>query len=97
MDIKVITAAILTENYSNDELNGVIEAIKYARTRLGKKKKSQFTIGASVKFRNSRTGQTVQGTVSKVGIKNIKVKSGMTLWTVPAVMLEPALNIGEYA
>lgn len=97
MDSKLITSAILTENYTNDELISIIEAIKYARARLGKQKKFQFRVGSSVKFRNSRTGQTVYGTVAKIGIKNIKVKSGMTLWNVPAAMLEEGLGIGEAA
>ena len=96
MDINLITAKILTENYSNDELNSLVEAVKYARAKLSKQKKFQFRVGSPVKFR-TRDGQTIQGTVAKIGIKNLKVKSGYTVWNVPAAMLEPALGIGEFA
>jgi hypothetical protein len=97
MDSKLIISSILTDGYSNDELNSIIEAIKYARAQLGKQKKHQFRVGSAVKFRNSRTGQTVYGTVAKIGIKNVKVKSGFTMWNVPAAMLEQGVGIGEAA
>ena len=94
MDSKLVVSAILTNGYSNDELNSIVEALKYARAQLGKQKKFQFRVGSAVKFRNSRTGQTVYGTVSKIGIKNLKIKSGVTLWNVPAAMVEESVGIG---
>lgn len=90
MDAKSISSAIITQNFSNDELNGIIEAIKFARGNLRKQKKVQFRVGNTVKFYNGRIGQTVIGDVAKIGIKNIKVKSGHTMWRVPAEMLELA-------
>jgi ribosomal protein L35AE/L33A len=96
MDIKQITAAILTGNFSNDELNTIFDSVKYARGRLGKEKKNQFIVGSSVKFRG-RDGKTVQGTVVKIGIKNLQVRANFTTWRVPAAMLEPAIGIGELA
>jgi hypothetical protein len=94
MNAKSIATAIITNNYSNDELNSIVEAIKFARSTLQKQKKFQFKIGDTVKFYNGRTGQTVCGDVAKIGIKNIKVKSGTTMWRVPAEMLDPAIGIG---
>ena len=96
MNIKQITTAILTEGYTNDELNSIFDAVKYARGQLGKQKKNQFTVGSSVKFRG-KDGKTVQGTVVKIGIKNLQVRANFTVWRVPAAMLEPALAIGELA
>jgi hypothetical protein len=96
MNIKQITSAILTEGFTNDELNTIFDAVKYARGQLGKANKNQFSVGSAVKFRG-KDGKTVQGTVVKIGIKNLQVRSNFTVWRVPAAMLEPAVGIGEFA
>ena len=90
MDIKEINSAIMFGNLSNDELNSVIDAVKYARAQMTKQKTRSFRVGDTVKFTSNRNGITYTGTVNKVKIKNILVKTGSSLFNVPANMLEAA-------
>jgi hypothetical protein len=50
----------------------------------------EFTKGDTVKFHSTKRGVTVKGIVTKVAIKYVTVKDGVTLWKVPANMLEAA-------
>jgi hypothetical protein len=96
MDIKDINSAILYGNFTNEQLNSIGDAIRYARAQLTQQKKRELSVGDSVKFRNSRTGGTTYGTVKKINIKYIIVneaKPGSIIssnWRVPANMLEAA-------
>ena len=95
MNISDINRAIIAGNFTNDELNSVADAIKFARGQIAQKNKYTLSKGTRVKFTNSRQGRTVIGTVEKVNRKFIIVKeqaSGSlfgTNWRVPASMLEP--------
>lgn len=64
--------------------NRVVDLLK-SRSREATRK---FIVGHKVKFRNSRTGGIVHGTVVKVNRLRVIVNSGYTRWTVPANMLE---------
>lgn len=88
--IQEINSGIMFGNLSNDQLNSVLQAVKYARAQLGKTKIRSFARGDSVKFTSSKTGQTVIGTVEKVAIKYVTVRTNQGLWKVPASMLEVA-------
>ena len=88
MNITQINAAILQGNLSNTELSSVIDAVKFARARLGDRAKAGLRVGAKVKFTSSRTGQTLFGTVRKVAIKNVIVDTDAGGYKVPANMLE---------
>ena len=87
MSLSTITRDIMAGDYSNDELNRIAEAIKFARAQITKQNRRTLVVGTRVKFTNSRTGQDVTGTVDKVAIKFITVRSSTTLWKVPASML----------
>ncbi len=96
MDIKDINSAIMFGNFTNEQLNSIGDAIRYARAQLTQQKKRELSVGDSVKFRNSRTGGVTYGTVKKINIKyilvNEKSNSGLftSTWRVPANMLEAA-------
>lgn len=89
--IREINSAIMFGDFTNDELNSIMDAVKFARAGLAKQAKREFTVGSVVKFRSTRLGTTVQGTVTKVAIKYITVRDPVRgLWKVPANMLEAA-------
>jgi hypothetical protein len=88
--IQQINSAIMFGNLSNVELESVISAVKFARASLAKQNKRAFQPGDSVKFTSNRNGLTYVGTVNKVKIKFILVKTNAGLFNVPANMLEAA-------
>lgn len=90
LKINDITSAIMHQDWTNENLNAMTMAIKYARERLTKKTVWTLTLGADVKFVNSRTGRTHFGKVTKINRKRVIVREGFTNWTVPAAMLEAA-------
>ena len=88
MDIKAINTAIIGGTFTNEQLNSIIDAVKYARTKLGNANKRTIKVGAKVAFESSKLGRRVEGTVTKVAIKNITVDTPNGAWRVPANMLE---------
>ena len=90
MDVKAINSAIMFGNLTNDELNSVVDAVKFARAQMTKQKTRAFSIGDSVKFTSNRNGLTYVGTVRKVKIKFVLVNTNGGVFNVPANMLEAA-------
>lgn len=90
MDIKEITSAIMFGNLTNDQLSNVIDAVKYARAQMTRQKTRSFRVGDVVKFTSNRNGMTYSGTVDKIKVKYILVRTGSGLFNVPATMLEAA-------
>jgi hypothetical protein len=90
MNLMQIKAEILTANLTNAELQDLIETVQYARAQLGKSVKRQLQPGVSVSFVSNRSGQRVLGTVERVAIKNIVVRTHLGLYRVPANMIEVA-------
>lgn len=92
--IQQVNHAIMFGNFTNDELNSIGDAIKFARAGIAKQNKRAMNLGSVVKFTNSRTGLVITGTVKKINRKYILVseqKSGSLIgstWRVPASMLE---------
>ena len=89
-EISAINGAILAGNFTNEQLNSIGDAIRFARAQLGQQTKYTLSVGTKVKFTSSRTGMEVSGDVQKINRKFIIVKSGMTNWRVPASMLSAA-------
>lgn len=90
LTIADVNTAIIAGNFTNDQLNSIGDAIKFARAQIANQNKFTLVKGTQVKFTNSRSGQTVTGSVEKVNRKFIIVKSGLTNWRVPANMLSAA-------
>jgi hypothetical protein len=94
MTLQEINRAIIAGSFSNDDLNSIGDAIKFARTQIAQRNKFTLVKGTQVKFTSSRSGQTVLGTVQKVNRKFIIVQeNGKAFggsWRVPANMLSAA-------
>ena len=90
MNIKQINTAIMQGDFTNEQLNSINDAIRFARAQLGQQNKYTLRVGTKVKFTSSRTGMEVSGDVQKINRKFIIVKSGVTNWRVPASMLSAA-------
>lgn len=95
--IQQVNSTIMFGDFSNDQLESIIAAVKYRRSQITQQNKRAFRVGDAVKFRNSRTGGTVVGTVKKINIKYILVSEPSrtggvftSTWRVPANMLEAA-------
>lgn len=73
---------------SNEDLNQLIEAIKYRRSQLAKRTTAAITNGSKVSF-TGRNGLTIYGTVTKVMQKNVIVNTNRGNYRVPANMLAP--------
>lgn len=89
-EISAINGAILAGNFTNEQLNSIGDAIRFARAQLGQQNKYTLRVGTKVKFTSSRSGMEVTGDVQKINRKFVIVKSGMTNWRVPANMLQAA-------
>lgn len=87
LTIQQINSAIITQEWTNDNLSSMIQAIKYARAQLGRAAIVTMRVGDNVNFTNSKTGRNLTGVVMKVAQKYVTVKTVEGLWRVPAVML----------
>jgi len=87
MNAEQIKFEIMGSKFTNDQLNEIVDAVKYARARLTERNKRGMRLGNQVSFTSSKTGRVMQGTVEKIAIKFVTVKTNMGLWKVPANML----------
>ena len=87
MNIQTINTAIINGSWTNAELLSMSDAIRFARKRLTERNKASLMLGDTVNFTSTRTGQNVTGTVVKIAIKYVTVRSAQGLWKVPANML----------
>ena len=86
-----ICQQIMFGNFSNDELNGIVQAIQFARASITKANIATIRAGSNVEFTSSKTGRKITGQVTKVGRKFLTVREhGMSWgnWRVPANMVE---------
>jgi hypothetical protein len=91
--IQQINTTIVSGVFTNEQLDSIQMAIKFARNQLATKAKFTFRAGSAVKFTSNRNGQTVLGTVEKVNRKFIIVRENgkaFGTWRVPANMLSAA-------
>jgi hypothetical protein len=88
MNIKQINTAIMQGDFTNEELNSIGDAIRFARAQLVIQNKSVLTLGSNVKFTSSSKG-TISGVVKKINRKFIIVDEPgqFRSWKVPASML----------
>lgn len=90
MNIKQINTAIMQGDLTNEELNSIGDAIRFARAQLVVRNKSALSIGSIVKFTSSKRG-IISGTVKKINRKYVIVNEAgkaFSSWRVPANMLE---------
>ena len=90
MSIQTVNAEILAGNFTNEQLSSIIDAVKFARARLTDQTKRSLRLGSAVRFTSTKNGMTYNGTVDKIAIKYVTVRTTQGLWRVPANMLETA-------
>ena len=94
--IQEVNQAIMFGDWTNTELTSMIDAVKWRRATLAKLTKASLICGDQVQFTSSKTGMTMQGTVTKIAIKYITVQTKQGAWRVPANMLSK-VDDNEYA
>jgi hypothetical protein len=87
LTIQEVNRAIMLQEWTNTELSSMIDAVKWNREQLSKRIKRSIGVGDTVNFTSSKTGRNVTGTVMKVAIKYVTVRTIDGLWRVPANML----------
>ena len=90
MSIQSINAEILAGGFTNEQLNSINDAVKFARARLGDQVRHQLRIGSPVKFTSNRNGQVYKGILESIKIKNAIVQTQLGKYRVPMNMLEAA-------
>ena len=86
VDLRNILVDIRNGDLNNDDLNLIIEAVKFKRAQNGRQAARTLKIGEQVSF-NGRNGVVV-GRLEQIKIKKAIVVSGQTRWNVPLAMLE---------
>jgi len=87
MNIQTINTAIINGSWTNAELLSMGDAIRFARKRLTERNKATLSLGDTVNFTSTKTGRNITGTVVKIAIKYVTVRTLEGLWKVPANML----------
>ena len=87
MNVSQINSAIIQGTFTNDQLNSILDAVKFARSRLAQQIKFTVRAGAEVKFTSSKNGVTYTGTVEKMAIQFATVKTAQGRWKVTSNML----------
>lgn len=88
MNITEIRGAIVSGQFSSDELETIAQAVKFARNQLCRKNTFAFRAGDTVKFTSPRSGVTFKGTVDRVKQKYVLVATPQGRYNVPASLLE---------
>ena len=79
---------------SSEDVDLIVQAIKYRRNQLHTQKAQSFKIGDTVSF-TGRYGRMETGTVTKVKIKYVTVDTGMSRWNVPGNHLTKVNKSGK--
>lgn len=89
MDIKQVNSAIMFGTWTDTELSSIIDAVKFARAGLQKQNIRALRLGSSVRWTSPKNPRGEQGTVEKIALKYVTVKTAQGMrWKVPANMLE---------
>jgi hypothetical protein len=90
MNISEINTAILQGSFTNEQLNSINDAVRFARARLGDQVRRELRIGELVQFKSNRNGMVYKGTLESIKIKNAVVATSLGRYKVPMNMLEAA-------
>jgi len=88
MTAQDIIREIRQGGFTNDDLNAMGEAIRFARAQLSHEVKRSIRVGDTVQFYHAKMGMTLRGPVKNVKIKNVIVSTQAGIFRVPANMLE---------
>ena len=87
MNVKDINSAIISGTFTNDDLNAIGNAIKFARSRIASTLAFTLTKGTKVRVNHAKV-QGLTGTVLKVKIKKADVDFGGRVYNVPLAMCQ---------
>ena len=90
MSVQDITQQIIRGHWSNDELDTIVNAVKFVRGNLQRQKIRAIQLGDQVSWHSGRNPMGQKGRVEKIGRKFITVNTGQMRWRVPANMLTVA-------
>lgn len=90
MNGKQIVAELMSGSLTNDELEQIAQALKYARSQVGNQIKRQLRQGVSVKFYHPKQNFYIAGTVNRIKQKYVLVDTPQGRYNVPANLLETA-------
>lgn len=93
MTVTNIVRAIKTGDFSNDELNRISEAVRFARAELVRENKRQLSQGTTVQFISG--GRVFHGTIECIKVKNAVVATSAGRYRVPMNMLTIATQVSE--
>ena len=90
MNAKQIVSELMSGSLTNDELEQIAQALKYARSQVGNQIKRQLRPGVSVKFYHPKQNFYIAGTVNRIKQKYVLVDTPQGRYNVPANLLEAA-------
>jgi hypothetical protein len=85
--ISEINHTIMQGNFTNDQLDAILMAVKYRRGLITREVKRELIPGVTVSFVSNRNGQKYVGKVESIKIKNAVVSTGLGRYRVPCNML----------
>jgi hypothetical protein len=90
MSVNHIVTELMSGTLTNDDIEQVTQALKYARAQVGREVKRQLAPGASVKFYHPKQNFYIAGTVNRIKQKYVLVDTPQGRYNVPANLLETA-------
>jgi hypothetical protein len=90
MSVTQIVTELMSGSLTNEDIEQVAQALKYARAQVGKTIKRQLTPGVSVKFYHPKQNFYIAGTVNRIKQKYVLVDTPQGRYNVPANLLEVA-------
>ena len=90
MSVDQIITELMSGTLTNDDIEQVAQALKYARAQVGREVKRQLAPGASVKFYHPKQNFYIAGTVNRIKQKYVLVDTPRGRYNVPANLLEVA-------
>jgi hypothetical protein len=90
MNGKQIVSELMSGVLTNDELEQIAQALKYARSQVGNQIKRQLRPGVTVKFYHPKQNFYIAGTVNRIKQKYVLVDTPQGRYNVPANLLETA-------
>ena len=90
MSVNQIVHELMSGALTNDDIEQVAQALKYARSQVGREVKRQLQPGVSVKFYHPKQNFYVAGTVNRIKQKYVLVDTPRGRYNVPANLLELA-------
>ena len=90
MNANNIVSVLMSGNLTNDELEQIAQALKFARSQVGNQIKRQLRPGVTVKFYHPKQNFYIAGTVNRVKQKYVLVDTPQGRYNVPANLLETA-------